>query len=393
MKNNTLLIAIPYFYPKRGGLENYAYNIARGLRDAGWRIVVAASNHERSERTVEEIEGMRIYRLPALVKLSNTPVHPFWYGELLEIIKKERPAVVNGHTPVPFMADAAALAAKASGIPFVLTYQNDLEKGSLLLTAVLFFYSLVLRWSTLPAARRIIVTTPYFQEKSKTLQPFADRVAIIPPGVAKPLLPSGGMPPLEVRDALPADSFKIRAKRVLFVGSMDKSHIHKGLNVLIDAVAAAKKIVPEIQLIAAGKGDGISEYKKHAEAAGIANDVIFTGFVSDEDLRDLYRGCDVVVLPSINNSEGFGMVLIEAGAHGKPVIGTRVGGIPYVIDERKTGLLVQPGDSTGLAGALVEILTNDVFARKLGEAGRRKVLEGYLWEHQVEKTRKLLEQV
>src|SRR3712207_4234978 len=105
-----LMIIAPYFYPKIGGLENYAYNIALGLKKKfKWNIVVVTSNHVEKKYKEEKINGLKIYRLPYLFKLSNTPINPFWYFQIREIIKKENPDVINAHTPVPFISDIAAI--------------------------------------------------------------------------------------------------------------------------------------------------------------------------------------------------------------------------------------------------------------------------------------------
>src|SRR3989344_8783646 len=108
-----IMFVTPYFYPKIGGLENYAYNIAKGLKKKyDWEVVVVTSNHEQPHKYKEEkIDGMKVYRLPRWFKVSNTPINPMWYFMIKKIIKKERPNIINAHTPVPFMADMAAMAA------------------------------------------------------------------------------------------------------------------------------------------------------------------------------------------------------------------------------------------------------------------------------------------
>src|SRR3989338_4119208 len=121
MEKKKLLMVTPYFYPKIGGLENYAFNISKGLKEKyNWEIVVITSNHENTGYQEETINGIKIYRLPRWFKVSNTPINPMWYWQIKDIIKKENPNVINAHSPVPFIADMAAKAAKSLGIPFVL---------------------------------------------------------------------------------------------------------------------------------------------------------------------------------------------------------------------------------------------------------------------------------
>lgn len=376
-----LLLVIPYFYPKIGGLENYALNIMLGLRQQyGYDIVVVAGNHRERAFKKETVKGMTVYRLPYWFKASNTPVNPGWIFDLYRIIKEEKPDVINGHTPVPFISDMAALVSKITGIPFILTYQNDLEKSSPILIVVLDIYSNITRL-TLGIAKSIIVTTKYFFNESKLLQPYKKKIAIIPPGV-DPL--KGNVTATEMQKSVTR-----KKKVVLFVGSMDKTHVHKGVDYLIDAIGIVAETMPEVRLVAVGKGDAIPNYKRKVKGLGIEENVYFTGYVPDAELHGWYQECDVCVLPSTNNSEGFGMVLIEAGLYKKPVIASKIGGMPYVVDDGKTGYLVKPKNAKSLAQGILKILSDTITGKKLGEQNYHKVMNGYLWKHQVAKTHEL----
>ena len=121
--------------------------------------------------------------------------------------------------------------------------------------------------------------------------------------------------------------------------------------------------------------------------------VIFAGYVEDEDLPKYYNESDVVVLPSYNRAEGFGMVIIEAQACGTPVIGTTVGGIPYAIKNGESGLLVPPKDSEKLADAIIKILGDDDLSQKKGHAGYEQVRKEFTWGKSTEKFLKILEEV
>jgi glycosyltransferase involved in cell wall biosynthesis len=104
---------------------------------------------------------------------------------------------------------------------------------------------------------------------------------------------------------------------------------------------------------------------------------------------EYYQKSNVLVLPSL--SESFGMVLLEAMACKKPVIGSNVGGIPYVIDNDQNGLLVPPKDPQALADAIIKILTNPQLAKKMGEEGYEKVMKNFTWEKQINTTKELIE--
>jgi len=171
---------------------------------------------------------------------------------------------------------------------------------------------------------------------------------------------------------------------------MDKTHAHKGVDVLINAVAQVKKKVSNIQLVAIGKGDAIPEYIRLTAELGIADVVDFPGFVDNQDLPKYFAGADVFVLPSTNNSEGFGMVLAEAMACGTPVIGTKVGGIPFVVEQAEVGLLVTPHSVSALSKAINKILGNKKLSQKNTRDAEQNVAGKFSWKLATKKLNEIL---
>lgn len=111
----------------------------------------------------------------------------------------------------------------------------------------------------------------------------------------------------------------------------------------------------------------------------LSNKVTFHGRIPHEKKIKLYQTADVFVQPSVF-SEPFGMSIIEAMACQVPVVGTKVGGIPEIVEEGETGLLVEPGDSRALANAILELLSNEDLRRKMGKIGRKRV-ESFSWDN------------
>lgn len=375
-----ILVSAPYFYPKPGGLEYYSYNICKGLKKFGADIIVVTSSEGKA--ATEDVDGMKIYRLPYLFRLSNTPINPKWAAAIRKIIEKEKPDIINGHLPVPFAADIAARIAKEENIPFILTYHNDLVKDNLLLNFLSKSYYLLLGNATLDMSNRIIVTSEYYALKSPYLKAHSQKIEIVSPGVDINRFNLG------VDEEYLKKKHGLKQKVILFVGQLDKTHQHKGLNYLIEAVGTVKKEI-NATLVVAGRGDYIDYYRRLAKKSDLEDEVIFTGYIADEELPYYYRGSDVFVLPSYTESEGFGMSLIEAMACGTPVIGTNIGGIPYVIEPEKDGLLVPPRDSKGLAGAIIRVLKNEDWTSELGKNGHKKVKNNFSWDKAVEKTFKI----
>ena len=171
MKKIKLLVVTPYFYPKIGGLENYAFNIAKNLmKNYNYEVVVITSNHESKEYKEENLEGMKIYRLPYQFKVSNTPISFKWKRQIKEIIEKENPDIINAHSPVPFISDVACRVAHKKKIPFLLTYHNDLIKENILLNLICKKYYWFIGNKTLNQSDKIIATSEYYSNNSPYLK-------------------------------------------------------------------------------------------------------------------------------------------------------------------------------------------------------------------------------
>lgn len=148
----------------------------------------------------------------------------------------------------------------------------------------------------------------------------------------------------------------------------------KGQRELISAL----RLLPEASLVLAGEdlergGAYRAELEAHAEALGVRDRVVFRGH--DPRVTELLAEVDVVALPS--TTEGLPMVLLEAMAHGKPVVATPVGGTAELVVDGETGILVPPGDVEGLAEALRRLLDDPALASRMGAAGRRRVEERF----------------
>ena len=137
----------------------------------------------------------------------------------------------------------------------------------------------------------------------------------------------------------------------------------KGHRFLVDAVAQLKQAYPHLHLVILGSGDQHDALLRQASQAGITQTLHLVG--RREDVDRALAGMDCFVLPSLN--EGMGRALIEAMAAGLPVIASRTGGIPALIEDEKNGLLVPAGDSLALAVALRRILSDPTWACTLGQ--------------------------
>lgn len=137
------------------------------------------------------------------------------------------------------------------------------------------------------------------------------------------------------------------APTVFFLARLDRTHYFKGLHFLIDAVAR----LPDAVLVVGGDGEWRAQYQARADAS-LGARARFVGDVPDEALPRYYRAADVVALPSVDRTEAFGLVLLEALACGTPVVASRLPGVRTLVDEGRTGYLVEPGNVEDLAAKI-----------------------------------------
>ena len=139
----------------------------------------------------------------------------------------------------------------------------------------------------------------------------------------------------------------------------------------------------EVTLEIIGDGPARASLQARAEALGVADRITFRGKVTSDELQASYARAAVFVLPSVvdarGDTEGLGVVLLEAMNYGTPVIASRIGGIPDIVEDGVSGLLVPAGDAAALAGALRRLIEDPALASRLGEAGRQRVRDRFNW--------------
>jgi glycosyltransferase involved in cell wall biosynthesis len=167
---------------------------------------------------------------------------------------------------------------------------------------------------------------------------------------------------------------------VLFVGRLVE---RKGVRVLLEAMARIEEQVP-VRAVIVGDGPERASLEAYAAAQGVRDRVTFRGRLPPEELDRTYAAAQALVLPAVvdrrGDTEGLGVVLLEAMSYGLPVVASRIGGITDIVEDGKTGLLVTPGDASELAAALRRLAQDRGLARRLGEAGRAVVEERFSWD-------------
>lgn len=167
---------------------------------------------------------------------------------------------------------------------------------------------------------------------------------------------------------------------LLTVGRLQR---RKGHDLVIQALARARRELPPLRYVIAGEGAERERLGRLSAEAGVADLVVFAGEVPAEDLPETYAACDIFVHPNRvegRDIEGFGIVFLEAQASGKPVIGGKSGGVPEAVADGETGILVEGDDPVELAAAILRLAKSEELRKRLGAAGRARVLAGFTRE-------------
>jgi glycosyltransferase involved in cell wall biosynthesis len=353
------------FYPFIGGVENYVYNLSKELTRLGQEVqIICAREPDAQEK--ESRDGIEIKRLPYIGKVANTNITPTLPFALFQ----QDFDLIHTHLPTPWSADWSALLSMAKKKPLVLTYHNDIV-GRGFTGQIARLYNYTCLPLLLKGAEKIIITQPNYVNSSIYLKRYENKLKILPNGVDTDRFRPNG------RQRKETDGNKV----LFFLGLLDKFHRYKGLDYLLEALVIAKKQVPDVKLVVGGDGELLSYYHNIAMSLGLRKNVDFLGFVPEEKLAEYYNRCDAFVLPSASSEqEGFGIVLLEAMASGRPVISTHIVGVAEDVRRFNAGRIVRPRDINALAQAIIEILLDEELAQEMGKRGRRLVEEKYTWK-------------
>ncbi len=369
---NTVLTAIGH---DRSRFEPLVAAGLAGSDDAQGGSGATDENVARLEKA-----GVRWRPLPALTR-SISPIRDLAaLRQLLVWFRLERPDIVHTHTSKA--GALGRLAAHLAGVPVVVhTPHGHVFYGH---------FGRVTSWSFLQLERLLAKGTTWMialteAERDEHLARGvgrADRFAVVPSGIDLARFRQAGD-----RVGRRPEGFNCPPDAVV-VGSVGWLTPVKGHRVLLEAVDLLRQQWPRLHLVIVGDGPLRDDLERLARERGMADAVRLLGVRTD--VPDCLAGMDIFVQPSLN--EGMGRALVEAMAAGRPVVASRVGGIPTVVQDRKTGLLVPPDDPAALARAIEELLRKPDWAKELGAAARASIGERFGQEAMVRAIESVYEQ-
>lgn len=368
-----LLIICHGFPPYYGGGEHAAYYLAReAAREPGHAVTVLTSDLGGRLPREEEIEGMRVVRVPAR-KTAWThhtvgELASFYFSartRLADVMASSAPDHVLAFFAFP-EGELARLIHRRWRVPYTVVLQgSDVPGYQPRRFALLYpFLRPVVRRTWRAAAHVVAVSN---RLRDLALETWPDgAVSVIENGVDTELFRPAAPP----RGAAPGGPL-----RAVVVAQLIQ---RKGIQYLVEAVGGLRTAGRDVQVEVYGSGPYEPELKDRVRALGLSTSVAFRGLTTHNELPRILREADVFVLPSLQ--EGLPLALLEALASGLPAVATRVGGIPTLLRDGVDGLLVDPADAGGLRAALQRLLDDGDLRQRL-RAAARAAAERFSWRN------------
>lgn len=388
MKILQLCIRFP---PAPGGAEDHVFHISSELKKRGHDVKVFTSDlytevpFKRIEDPKSHHKGISVERFKAYSLKGE--MHYVFIPKMTKAILKEPSDIIHTHSYGYFQSTMGAFAKNVTDKPLIITphfHPQWSMWGGKRRKGLRKVYDKILARSSLNAPDMVICHTKNEKKLLGQYEIPESKMRIIPAGVDFTKFEDIPSPNIF------REKYNVRGKMVLYTGRLASN---KGLLHLIESAPSVLSEYPDCTFVFVGEDEGLKKNLiSRVKELGISNKVIFTGYIKDYNLfLSAYSACDVFVLPS--EYEAFGLVLLEAAACEKPCIGTRVGGVPEVIAEGKTGLLVNYGDSKELAAAVIELLGDELKRKQMGKAARERVKNHFTWPKIVDQLESVYKEV
>lgn len=381
-------------YPRwQGDFSNvYLHRLAKSLIKVGVEVHIVAP-HAMGLKKEEVIDGVHIHRfqymfpskletlayfpgMPEKIKtIKGKILLPFFMlcmiKKMQDIVKKYNIDIINAHWAIP--------------PGFLATFTKNFHKKPVLITLygaelwpAIKSDSKVMKWMisyALNKANKVVGISDATCDAGKEISCRKD-IEILPDGIDTETF-NPEVDGSEVQERYDLENY-------FMIFSSGRMVERKGFRYLIEALPYVLEKYPNTKLIIGGDGPERQSLEVLVKSLEIENNVIFPRFISDEDFPKYMKACDVFVLPSIVDSkgdtEGSATILLEAMACGTPVVGTKVGGVPYAIKDGFGGFLVNQKDPKQLGEAIIMLLDNKGLRREMGIKGRGYVEEMFSWD-------------
>jgi glycogen(starch) synthase len=341
------------FVPQIGGIGVLAAQFLPAMRERGYEYIVISSRGERSLPPSTTFEGIPVHRFPFWQSIVDIDALTEVKQRVVNLKRIFAPDLIhiNGVGRDEFFH---LVTAAAHPVPFLVTLHGEWVSQA---------DAIVRR--TLQSAAWVVGCSKAILDKGQRLAPeIVTRSSVIYNAVAE-------------ASTLP-EPLPVKARRVLCIGRHSKE---KGFDLALTAFASVVKRFPDLRLVMAGDGPERTRLANQAAEMGLKDSIDFLGWVAPKNVPALINTATVVVMPS--RAESLPMVALQAAQMARPVVGTRVGGLPEVVIDQQTGLLVGNENPEALAKAIVFLLGHPEKAAQMGQAARDRMQGNFDWERHV----------
>ena len=347
-----ILTVLTYYRPHTSGLTIYAERLARAFAKRGHKVTVMTTQYDPSLPREEMMDGVKVIRVPVAARVSKGVLAPT-FGFVATKLAWEHD-VVQMHLP-QFDAPGVAFRARLFGKPAVLTYHCDVQLPQGLFNRLVNF---VLDFQNNMAgilASHIVTYTQDYADHSPFLSRYASKLTPILPPVELP----GATP--EAVSAFAQTNLTHERKPV--IGMAARFASEKGVEVLLDAMPAILKRYPKAQVLFAGTYQNVMGEQAYSDRLmpriheyEIQGHWKFLGNLDPIQMAAYYPNLDVITVPSLNSTEAFGLVQIEAMLNGVPSVPSALPGVRQPVKMHNMGVVSEIGNSESLANAILDVL-------------------------------------
>jgi glycogen(starch) synthase len=354
-----VLVWSDLFWPYIGGPELLAARLMQELRERGYEFTVVTSHDYLELPDEANYDGIRILRFPfrAAIRARDPGAVHRARRAAAEFKSAYAPDLVHANATGPSVFFHIRTAGAHTAPSLVALHTEVLASQAVGPDTVLEEAMSSATWVT--ACSDAVLT-----QARRVAPGIAARSSVLRHGVDLGREPGGELP---------------TPPRLLCLGRLVPA---KGFDVALSAFELLVEELPALRLIIAGDGVARGDLERQAAALGVEHAVDFLGWVDPDKVPELIDGATVVLVPS--RREGLSLAAVEAASRARPIVASRVGGLPEVVTHTQTGLLVEPDDPRGLADAIASLLAEPGKAAKMGRAGRERVRKTFPWDRYVD---------
>lgn len=357
------------FFPPRGGVEAHAVSLMTSMQGA-MRVDNLVAGDRPPGGFTDTDEGFRVYFARSFGNFASTAIAP-GFPLLLRKLSRNYD-IIHVHLPDPLSVVSCLLL--PSSVPIVATWHSDVIRQKRMLWLYQPFVDRLLK-----RVKFLIAPTPKHLETSTQLYACDEgRRRVVLFGIKEDRVRVSP----DIQGFIDHWKKNVAGKKIIF--AVGRHVYYKGFEYLVHAMHS---VDPHAVLVLAGAGPLTEKYRSLACQSGLEKRIVFPGRISDEELIALMHACEVFCMPSVERSEAFGLVQLDAMACGKPVVCCELNnGVTYVNQHEKSGLVVPPKDSVALSDAINRLLRNDGLRRRLGQWGRNRVFKEFRHDVMVRET-------